>query len=222
MPNQSASAPFDLVVLLSGRGSNLQAILNAIDTGELTARVVAVISNRIDAKGLEIARQYKLDTLALEASDYSDKEAYDFALLSLIDRFNPSLIALAGFMRILTPAFVQHFQGRMINIHPSLLPDFRGTNTHQRALDAGVSEHGASVHLVTEELDGGPVVAQVRIAVSPQDTEQSLADRVLSEEHKLYPTVIEWFAQGRIRAEGNQVFLDQQQLKKPRIIETVN
>jgi phosphoribosylglycinamide formyltransferase-1 len=207
--------PLTLVVLISGRGSNLRAILDAIKRGELPAVVSAVISNRTDASGLDYARQENIDTLALDADDYPDKGSYDHALQGLIDCFEPGLVVLAGFMRILTPDFVRHFRNKLINIHPSLLPEFRGLNTHQRALEAGVREHGASVHFVTEELDSGPVILQVRIPVLPGDNAEQLAARVLQQEHRIYTLAIRWLAEGRIRWQNEQLLFDGQPLQQP-------
>lgn len=207
--------PLSLVVLISGRGSNLKAILDAIGRGELPAVVTAVISDKAQAPGLDYARRKNIDTLALDAADYPDREGYDFALQGLIDMFEPGLVALAGFMRILTPAFVHHYHGRLINIHPSLLPELRGLNTHQRAIDKGIKEHGASVHFVTEELDGGPVIAQVRVPVLADDDAEQLAARVLKQEHRLYPQAIRWLAEGRVRLNGEQLLFDQQPLQQP-------
>ncbi|MEA2080508.1 MAG: phosphoribosylglycinamide formyltransferase [Pseudomonadota bacterium] len=207
--------PLSLLVLISGRGSNLKAILDAIRRGELPAVVTAVISDKVRAPGLEYARQENIDTLALDAADYPDKDGYDRALQGLIDRFEPGLVVLAGFMRILTPAFVHHYQGRLINIHPSLLPEFRGLNTHRRAIDKGVREHGASVHFVTGELDGGPVFAQLRMPVLPDDDAERLAARVLKQEHRLYPQAIRWLAEGRVSLNGEQLLLDQQPMQQP-------
>jgi len=209
-----------LVVLISGRGSNLKAILDAISNGELNATVCAVISSRRDATGLDYARQHQIDTLALDSTDYPSRESYDRALQGLIDRFNPDLVVLAGFMRILTPRLVQHYLGRMINIHPSLLPALRGLNTHQRALDKGLNEHGASVHLVTEELDGGPVIVQTRVPVLEGDDAGTLAQRVLEKEYGLYLTALKWFADGRIQWLDNRLLFDGQPLRKPRQFNT--
>ena len=206
--------PLGLVVLISGRGSNLKAILDACERGTLPAIVRAVISSRADAPGLEFARRANIDTLALDGADYPDRQAYDRALQGLIDRFEPGLVVLAGFMRILTPAFVQHYRNRLINIHPSLLPALRGLDTHQRAIDAGIREHGASVHFVTEELDGGPVIVRVRVPVLPGDDAAQLASRVLSQEHRLYVQAIRWLAEGRIRWDG-QLLFDGQPLTQP-------
>jgi len=213
--------PLSLVVLISGRGSNLKAILDAIRHDQLPAMVTAVISDTVRAPGLEYARQENIDTLALDATDYPDRGDFDRALQGLIDRFEPGLVALAGFMRILTPAFVHHYQGRLINIHPSLLPELRGLDTHQRALDKGVREHGASVHFVTEELDGGPVIVQVRVPVLPGDDAERLAARVLKQEHRLYPQAIRWLAQGRVSLNGEQLLFDQQPLQQPLQINAV-
>ena len=213
-------APLKLVVLISGRGSNLEAILEAIDTGKLPAVVSAVISNRADAPGLAYASERAIDTLVLDAADYPDRDAYDHALQGMIDLFNPGLVVLAGFMRILSPAFVHHYTGRLINIHPSLLPEFRGLNTHQRAIEAGTAEHGASVHFVTEELDGGPVIAQVRVPVLPGDDADTLAQRVLEQEHRLYVTVIQWIAEGRVTLEDDGVHFDGEVLNAPKRLET--
>ena len=213
-------APLKLVVLISGRGSNLKAILEAIDAGKLPAVVSAVITNRVDAPGLAYASERAIDTLVLDAADYPDRDAYDHALQGMIDLFNPGLVVLAGFMRILSSAFVHHYTGRLINIHPSLLPEFRGLNTHQRAIEAGAEEHGASVHFVTEELDGGPVIAQVRVPVLPGDDADTLAQRVLEQEHRLYVTVIQWIAEGRVTLEDDGVHFDGDVLKAPKLLET--
>ena len=214
-------APLKLVVLISGRGSNLKAILEAIDRGELPAVVSAVISDRAEAAGLEYARERSIDTLALDAKDYPDREAFDKALSGLVDLFHPGLVVLAGFMRILTPSFVNHYAGHLINIHPSLLPEFRGLGTHRRAIEAGHAEHGASVHFVTEELDGGPVVAQVRIPVRPDDSADSLAQRVLEQEHPLYVKVIQWVAEGRVRLDSNGLSFDDKPLEAPIQLEAI-
>ena len=207
--------PLSLVILISGRGSNLEAILKAIEAGELRAQVTAVISSNADAPGLALAQRRHIDTLALDAADYPEHSDYDRALQGLIEHFDPDLVVLAGFMRILSPDFVRHFQGRIINIHPSLLPALRGLRTHQRALAAGAQEHGASVHFVTEELDGGPVIAQVRVPVLADDDAATLAARVLREEHRLYPQTLRWLAEGRIRWDDEQLLFDDQPLTRP-------
>ncbi len=204
-----------IVVLISGRGSNLQALIDACTDGRIHGRISAVISNVADAAGLERARAAGIATRVVDHRDYAGRDAFDAALIRSIDESTPQLVVLAGFMRILTPQFVNHYTGRLLNIHPSLLPEFRGLNTHQRALDAGVKEHGASVHFVTEELDGGPVVAQIRVPVINTDTADTLAARVLAAEHMLYPTVIDWFCSGRLRLGNQGVELDGTPLRGP-------
>jgi phosphoribosylglycinamide formyltransferase-1 len=212
--------PLSLVVLISGRGSNLKAILDAIQAGALRATVKAVISSRVTAEGLRYARQCGIDTLALDPADYPVREDYDRALCGLVDRFEPDLVVLAGFMRILTPAFVQRYTGRLINIHPSLLPALRGLDTHRRALREGLSEHGASVHFVTEELDDGPVIIQARVPVLADDDVETLAARVLHEEHRLYVEALRLLAEKRVRWDGKQLFYDQQPLRHPLQLQT--
>lgn len=205
-----------IVILISGRGSNMLAILEQAARGDLGVDIRAVISNLPDAEGLKTAAAAGIATVIVDHRDYADRDRYDQALQAAIDAHQPALLVLAGFMRILTPAFVQHYQGRLINIHPSLLPAFRGLNTHQRALDEGVTEHGASVHFVTEELDGGPVIAQSSVPVLSDDTAASLAARVLNIEHHLYPTVIGWIATGRLRYRNGMAYLDDEPLLTPR------
>ena len=201
-----------IVILISGRGSNMQAILEQAKQGLLPVDIRAVISNKPDAAGLETAAAAGISTECIDHRAFDDRDAYDRALRSAIDRYQPALVVLAGFMRILTAEFVRHFQGRLINIHPSLLPAFRGLNTHQRALDAGAKEHGASVHFVTEELDGGPLIAQTSVPVLAEDTAETLAARVLQAEHSLYPAAIGWFAAGRLRLQAGAAYLDDQPL----------
>jgi phosphoribosylglycinamide formyltransferase 1 len=193
----TASAPLPVVVLISGSGSNLQALIDEAQESS-PIRIRAVVSNEPDAFGLERARRANIETRVLSHRDYPSRDAYDAALAALIEEQEPGLIVLAGFMRILTPAFVARFKGHMLNIHPSLLPKLRGLHTHRRALDAGERIHGASVHFVTEELDGGPVVLQAQVPVVPGDDVDALAARVLQLEHKIYPQVVRWFAQGRL------------------------
>lgn len=201
------SGPLPVAVLISGRGSNLQSIIDAAH-GDLPVEIRAVISNRPDAYGLERARRAGIPTRVLDHKAFADRAAFDAALRELIDSYRPGLVVLAGFMRILSPAFVEHYRGRLMNIHPSLLPEFRGLNTHERALAAGVTEHGASVQFVTTELDAGPVIIQARVPVLPDDTPDSLAARVLEQEHRIYPQAIRWFAEGRLRLQDNEVLLD--------------
>ena len=211
----SAARKIRLVVLISGRGSNLQAILDQAAGGELPVEVAAVISNRPGVRGLERARQAGVPALELDHKQFADRPAFEAALIELIDRHQPDLVVLAGFMRVLTPGFTDHYRGRLINIHPSLLPKFRGLHTHERALAAGETEHGASIHFVTAELDGGPIIVQARAPVLPGDDSDTLAARVLVQEHRLYPLAIRWFAEGRLRLEGEQVWFDGVPLAEP-------
>lgn len=207
--------PLPLVVLISGNGANLQAIIDARDRGELPVEIRAVISNHPGAFGLERARRAGVPAVAIDHTHYPSREQFDAALRREIDTVAPRLVALAGFMRILTPEFVTHYAGRMLNIHPSLLPKYRGLNTHQRALDAGESEHGASVHFVTTELDGGPVVLQARVPIAPTDTAQTLANRVKDREHLIFPLAIRWFAEGRLQWHDGRAYLDNKELSAP-------
>ncbi|GGI20898.1 phosphoribosylglycinamide formyltransferase [Oxalicibacterium faecigallinarum] len=187
-----------IVILISGRGSNMQAILRTAQDEQWPVEIAAVISNRADAPGLIFAAQQGVPTIVIPSDAYPDRAAFDAALQAAIDAHAPDLVVLAGFMRILTDAFVQHYQGRMLNIHPSLLPSFVGLATHRQALKAGVRIHGATVHFVTPQLDHGPIVAQVAVPVLPDDTEQTLAARVLEHEHQIYPQAVRWFIEGRL------------------------
>jgi phosphoribosylglycinamide formyltransferase-1 len=193
------------VVLISGRGSNLSAILKATQSGDYPATIVGVISNKAEAPGLQLARDAGIPVSIMPNADYADRASYDRALQAAVDAYTPDLVVLAGFMRILTPEFVAHYAGRMINIHPSLLPSFTGMYTHQRALDAGVRLHGCTVHFVTAELDRGPIIAQAAVLVDEGDDARSLAARVLAAEHELYPRAVRWFAEGRLRIDGPRV-----------------
>ncbi len=204
-----------LVVLISGNGSNLQAIIDAITQDQIPVRIVAVISNRADAYGLKRAQQAGIATAVLDNKNRPAREEYDQALQQLIDSYKPDLLVLAGFMRILTPALVEHYYGHMLNIHPSLLPRHRGLHTHRSALESGDSEHGASVHFVTAELDSGPVVLQATVPVLASDTESELAARVLEQEHCIYPLVIGWFAQHRLKYDQDGITLDDKTLSAP-------
>lgn len=188
----------NIVILISGRGSNMEALIGARDRGDLPVNIAAVISNRPDAKGLETAAAAGIATRCLDHKAYAGRDAFDAALAACIDEFAPDLVVLAGFMRILTPDFVRHYEGRLLNIHPSLLPSFPGLHTHQRALDEGVRIHGCTVHFVTAELDHGPVVIQAAVPVLDGDDEASLAARVLRQEHQVYPRAVRWFAEGRL------------------------
>jgi phosphoribosylglycinamide formyltransferase-1 len=204
-----------LVVLISGNGSNLQAIIDAIKAKRLSARIAAVISNRSNVYGLQRAEAAGIPAETIDHTGFDSREAFDQALQQRIDSFQPDLVVLAGFMRILTPDFVRHYAGRMLNIHPSLLPLYKGINTHRRVLEDGSNEHGVSVHFVTPELDGGPVIMQAKVPVLPSDTETSLAERVHVQEHIIYPRVVKWFVEGRLKLEGNQVLLDGNIMTRP-------
>ena len=188
----------NIVILISGQGSNMQALLEA----NLPCRVAAIISNRADAQGLEIARMRGIKTEVLSHKDYADRAAFDAALASIIDQYSPDLIVLAGFMRILTAGFVARYKGKLINIHPSLLPAYPGIDTHERALQDGVKIHGCTVHFVTPDLDHGPIIIQAAVPVLRDDTAQSLSARVLYEEHRIYPQAVRWLCR-------NQVWLDE-------------
>lgn len=202
----------DVVVLLSGTGSNLQALIDSDDVKASPAHIRAVISNRADAYGLQRAKDAGIDTRVLDHKAFEGREAFDAALIEVIDEFKPQLVVLAGFMRILSADFVRHYQGRLLNIHPSLLPKYKGLHTHQRALEAGDGEHGCSVHFVTEELDGGPLVVQAVIPVESDDSPHSLAQRVHAQEHRIYPLAVRWFAEGRLSLDEQGALLDGQLL----------
>lgn len=202
----------NLVCLISGRGSNLEAILRAQREQHWErspgVRVAAVISNQAQARGLSIASAHGVPSHVLHHQAYASREAFDAALGALIDRYEPALIVLAGFMRVLTPEFAGRYSGRLINIHPSLLPAFAGLQTHRRALQAGVRVHGATVHFVSAELDAGPIIAQAALAVAPGESESSLAERVLALEHVLLPRCIAWIIAGKVRLVGQRVLTD--------------
>lgn len=204
---------FNIVVLISGNGSNLQAIIDAIAAGKINGRIVAVISDQVDAYGLERAESAGIKTEVLLAKDHTDRASYDNALQTCIDRYQPQLIVLAGFMRILGKALVKHFHGRVINIHPSLLPNYRGLHTHERVLEAGEKYHGTSVHFVTEELDGGPLIAQETIEITEKDTPETLKQRIQTVEHQLYPKIIAYFAEKRLGLTPKGVVFDDKLLK---------
>ena len=207
-----------IVVLVSGNGSNLQAIIDACESGQIKANIAAVFSNQESAYGLERARQHGIAAHAISAQDFltpqnqPDRQAFDSQLMKQIDDYQPDLVILAGYMRILSANFVEHYLGKMLNIHPSLLPKYSGLHTHQRAIEAGDKEHGTSVHFVTEELDGGPVILQAKVPVFEDDDADALAERVLVQEHQIYPLVTQWFVDDRLVMKGNHAYLDGQQL----------
>ncbi|TAL93976.1 MAG: phosphoribosylglycinamide formyltransferase [Paraburkholderia sp.] len=196
-----------LVILISGRGSNMEAIVRACSREHWPAEVAAVIANRPDAAGLAFAASQGIATVVVDHRQFPDREAFDAALSAEIDRFSPDLLVLAGFMRVLTPGFVDRYAGRMLNVHPSLLPSFAGLKTHQQALDAGVRLHGASVHFVTSQLDHGPIVIQSAVPVLAGDDAVALAARVLATEHVIYPRAVRWFVEGRLALDGLRVTL---------------
>ena len=197
-----------IVVLISGGGSNLQILIDAIAAGTIVATIELVISNKDEAMGLVRAHKAGIATKVINHLEFGSREGFDKELMHAIDDKQPELIVLAGFMRIFTPQLTHHFDGRMLNIHPSLLPQFKGTNTHERALEAEVDEHGASVHFVSSELDGGPLVIQAIVAVLSTDSPKVLAARVLVQEHIIYPTAIKWFCEGRLKLQNNLVLMD--------------
>jgi phosphoribosylglycinamide formyltransferase-1 len=197
----------NIVILISGRGSNMQAIVRRAAAEGWPHKIAAVVSNRADAEGLAFAAANGIPTAVVPNKAFATRDAFDAALRVEIDRYQPDLVVLAGFMRILTPDLVDHYGGRMLNIHPSLLPSFPGLATHRQALAAGVKIHGATVHFVTAELDHGPIVAQAAVPVLPGDTEHTLAERVLAEEHRIYPRAVRWFADGRLKIDHGLVQL---------------
>ncbi len=212
-PSQAPLLP--VVVLISGNGSNLQALIDAARAGRVPIDIRAVISNRADAYGLTRAHEAGIDTAVLPHRDYDSRDAYDRALITLIDRYQPELVVLAGFMRILTDAFVEHYIGRLINIHPSLLPAFRGLNTHERALTAAAGEHGCSVHYVVPELDAGPVIVRARVPILKDDSATELAARVQVQEHRIYPLAVKWIAEGRVVMREDGAYKDGEPLDTP-------
>lgn len=220
-PAESGRRFWRLAVLISGRGSNLQAVIEACAAGRINGRVECVISNRPEAPGLQFARRAGIPHTALDHREYADRAGFEQALRHALEACHPDLIILAGFMRILTPDFVNHFQGRMVNIHPSLLPKLRGLDTHARALATGQTTHGASIHFVTSELDGGPVILQSTVPVHENDTPEALAARVQAAEHRLYPAALGLICSGRIQAAGDRVLYDGRPLDEPLQLESL-
>lgn len=212
MDSSSAQERPKLVVLISGSGSNLQAIIDQVGNGSIDADISLVLSNNPDVMGLQRASAAGINTEVINHREYDSRDSFDRELIRRIDAEQPQLIILAGFMRIFTPAFTNHYAGRMLNIHPSLLPEFKGVNTHARAIEAGAKQHGASVHFVTSELDGGPLVIQAIVDVEQDDTAETLASRVLQQEHTIYPIAVKWFCEGRLSLDANVVRLDRQAL----------
>ena len=198
----------NIVVLISGSGSNLQALIDACEQKRIHGTIRAVFSNKADAFGLERAREAGIPQHTLAASQFASREAFDRELMHEIDSYAPDVVVLAGYMRILSAEFVQHYQGKLLNIHPSLLPKYPGLNTHRQALDNGDTEHGTSVHFVTEELDGGPVILQAKVPVFDGDDEEEITSRVQAQEHAIYPLVVGWFLRGRLKMQDNHAWLD--------------
>ncbi|MFW2437784.1 MAG: phosphoribosylglycinamide formyltransferase [Arenicellales bacterium] len=212
-----ADKPFPIVVLISGSGSNLQAIIDSFSDTEPSINIRAVISNNPEAYGLQRARQSGITTRVINHRDFPDRSSYDAALMAEIDSHQPELVVLAGFMRILTTEFVNHYSGRLINIHPSLLPLYPGLNTHQQAIENGDTEAGATVHFVTPEVDEGPIIIQARVPVFKTNSSNDLASRVLQQEHSIYPKAIRWAAQGRLTVQNGNVLLDGKQSPKQQV-----
>ncbi|HEU4602297.1 MAG TPA: phosphoribosylglycinamide formyltransferase [Steroidobacteraceae bacterium] len=208
-----------VVILISGRGSNMRAIAEHAQHGTLPIDIVAVISDKPEAAGLATASSLNIPTRAISPRDFIDREAFDAALAELIESFDPQLVVLAGFMRILTAKFIARFHDRILNIHPSLLPKYRGLHTHRRCLEEGDAQHGCSVHYVTAELDGGPVIIQATVPVLPGDTEATLSARVQQQEHRIYPEAIDLIARGRVKFRDDRVWLDGQPMTHPILIE---
>jgi phosphoribosylglycinamide formyltransferase, formyltetrahydrofolate-dependent len=202
----------NIVVLISGNGSNLQAVIDACKQKKINGTIRAVFSNKADAFGLERAREENIPSHALEASQFAGREAFDRELVQEIDAYAPDVVVLAGYMRILSPAFVSHYAGRLLNIHPSLLPKYPGLHTHRQVLENGDEEHGTSVHFVTDELDGGPVILQAKVPVFDGDNEDDVTERVQTQEHAIYPLVVSWFVDGRLEMRDGAAWLDGVQL----------
>ncbi len=208
-----------ILVMISGNGSNLQAFIDNQQSGELPGKITAVLSNKAQAFGLNRAKQANIDTIVLEHNQFDSREAFDQAMMEKIDSYQPDLIILAGFMRILSSAFVKKYNGKLLNIHPSLLPKYRGLNTHKRVLENQDEYHGTSVHFVTEELDGGPVIAQAKLLVSTDMNEDDLTQRIQTLEHKLYPEVAKWFLQEKLSVQPDGIHFENKRLEQPIIFE---
>lgn len=217
--SRASGGPLPVAILISGRGSNMRVIAERAAAGALPIDVRVVVSDQAQAAGLATAASMGIDARVLSPRDFPDRAAYDAGLVQLLAPYQPQLIILAGFMRILSSVFIDAFAGRILNVHPSLLPKYRGLHTHRRALEAGDPVHGVSIHFVTQELDGGPLVSQALIDVRPGDTPESLSSRVQPQEHRIYPQAIEWFATGRLRLQDGRVWLDGRPLDQPVIVD---
>ncbi len=209
---------YPIVVLISGSGSNLQALIDQSLQGQLDINICAVISNKAEAYGLERAKLAGIPTHTLDHKSFASREEFDAELQAIIDQYQPKLVVLAGFMRILTETFAKHYEGRMLNIHPSLLPKYKGLNTHQRAIDAGEKEHGVSVHFVSPELDAGAVILQASTSIATDDTAESLAGKVHALEHIIYPLAVKWFSEERLTFQNGKAFLDTNALPQSGIL----
>ncbi len=207
-----------VVVLISGSGTNLQALIDGQKKGSLKIELVGVVSNRPGVAGLDRAENAGIPSIVVDHKRFNSREEFDQTIAAAIAEFSPDLVVLAGYMRIMTPELVRAFEGKMLNIHPSLLPKYPGLHTHRRALENGDQQHGSSVHFVTEILDGGPLIAQSIVNIAEDETEQSLVERVKTLEHNLYPQVIQWFAEGRLAFKNNQTYLDGEKLESPVIV----
>ena len=210
--------PCNLAILISGNGSNLQSFIDQINSGELNANISVVLSNKASAKGLERAHSAKIATEIIEHQHYASREAFDQALVESLNKYSIDLVILAGFMRILTPVFIEPFQGKLMNIHPSLLPKYPGLNTHRQALEAGDTVTGATVHFVTKKLDGGPPIIQTKIPIYSDDNLESLAAKVLEQEHIIYPQAARWYSEERLRLDNGIVYLDDEPVPKTGIL----
>lgn len=214
--------PAKIVVLISGSGSNLQALIEAIAAGSINAQIVGVICNNAQAHGLKRAKSANIPTHIIKHNEFASREQFDHALISCIDQYQPRLVILAGFLRILSSQFVQYYLGKLLNIHPSLLPKYPGLNTHRRALEAGDTQHGASVHYVTENLDAGPIILQAVISILTDDNEQRLAQKTLTQEHRIYPLAVKWVIEQRVKLRQNKVEFDGSILTAPIQIDPVS
>ena len=198
----------NIVVLISGRGSNLEAIIKGIEEGKIDAKITLVLSNKKEAKGLEIAKKYNIKAKFIDPSFFSSREGYDIYISEYIKKHNPDLVVLAGYMRILSDRFIETFEGKLVNIHPSLIPAFQGLKAQKQALDYGAKFTGCTVHFVTKELDNGPIIIQAVVPIKPEDTEESLSERILEFEHRIYPQAVKWIVDNRVKVEGRNVFVE--------------
>ncbi len=203
-----------IVVLISGSGTNLQALIDTIERGDIDAKICAVVSNVDNVAGIERAANHGIPAFVVNHKSFPNRESFDERMIEIIDSQGPDLVVLAGFMRILTPVFTDHYAGRILNIHPSLLPKYQGLNTHQRAIDAGDNEHGATIHFVTADLDGGPIIIQSKVSIEENETAASLAKKVQKQEHLIYPLVVKWFSDGRLQLIDDCCQLDGEALQK--------